>query len=362
VIVKLGSGEVPGEESQLPTVRGVAMNFEIEGQENYPTTDVSYEIVNAEGQVTLYNETGSPKTLVPSRLMAPGGEIFRFDSTVTIPARGSLVVNVKADPYDISGNPIGKRGNIAAGTRLNFPALKPQNQELYYAMANLGPFVKGDTLRRYFLGEEDREGGKKLFTETYAVRASEKLNEEIIARAERDKAHYELIKSRKVQGVELLDYAFPEELIGTEQDSYTVSGRVKISGLVFDREQVVSALRQQLQLNLNPDMKLLEIDPTSLDYQVINAEQTEKGWVKMSASMIGLQVLDLKSQSQEAEKWKQNLKRKILGKPRPEVRKILGNYPEVEEVLNLSIKPFWALSLPIVEDQIEIQIHLDEPK
>lgn len=361
VIVLFAGKEPPEEESKLPRVPGIAVSTVITGREIYPTTDVAYEIANATGQVLLYNETPEPKTFIPSRLMTETGEVFRFNEQVRVPGRtadgpGQLAVTVTADPYDEAGEPIGRRGNIAAGTKLFFPALKEDSRAQYYAEAALGPLLRGDTLERYFLGEADEEGGRRLFTESYTVRAFEQLQQEIDQRSLRDRRPYALIDEPTVQGVELTHYAFPRTDIGTEQETYTVEGTLRVSGVVFDQLAIIEALEEKLELNRDGRMRLLEVDEESLDYRIINADNlSEEGWLKLSVSMVGLQALDLSQETEEAQAWKDNLKQQIIGRRSEYARSIIGNYPEVEEVIQLSLRPFWARTLPLVPEQLTIK-------
>ncbi len=52
----------------------------------------------AEGEVFVYNETYSPKTIIAaSRIQSPEGLIFRTEEKITIPAQGKVKVKVKAD-------------------------------------------------------------------------------------------------------------------------------------------------------------------------------------------------------------------------------------------------------------------------
>ena len=92
----------------------------------------------AEGEVFVYNETYSPKTIIAaSRIQSPEGLIFRTEEKITIPAQGKVKVKVKADKP-------GKEYELEP-TTFTFPGLKsyPDLYENIYAK-NESKFSKGE--------------------------------------------------------------------------------------------------------------------------------------------------------------------------------------------------------------------------
>lgn len=365
ILVTLPDSTVPDENKNLPQVKGIFVQTEVAGTEVFPASGRRYDLTNARGKVTLFNETSRPKFFIPSRLSTKDGIIFRFEEDVTVPARteegpGRMVVDVVADEYDENGDPIGERGNIDAGTDLFFPALSSVSQELYYARANKGPLVGGSTLTHYFVQEEDFERIQDVLIETFRVRGTEYLRNEIISRSEREGKQYILMDDPRMLQHEILEIQFPEDLVGEEVQTFEVSGKLKLSGIVFDQSEVADFLAEKLRQTQDHRKILVTIDDKSASYRVLEAEELpEQRWVKLSVEMQGVEMLDIDSDTQEAQAWRESIKKEIAGKSLQQARSILTNYPEIEHILDIRISPFWVEDLPDIFNQIDFRIQTE---
>ncbi len=362
IIVRLPGADIPQDERIVPAVEGIFVETEISGSETFPSTDKKYDLTNATGKVTLYNETNRPKYLVPSRLSTDEGVIVRFGKNITVPPKtnqtpGTLVVEVKADEYDSDGQPIGARGNIAAGTDLFFPALRPDSRELYYARANQGPLVGGSTLTHYYVNRDDFGAAKTLLHDMFRTRAVERLQQEMEGRSAREGKKYVLLDRSELTRTELTDVFFPEHLVGSESQTFTASASLKLYGLVFDQTEVARLLTEKARAIQDHRKKLLHMDPQSAQYRVLNANDLENSkWVKLSVSMLGVETLDFNAPSPFAHEWREKLKKEIAGKGPLEAQRVLTNYPEIEDIVNMEIAPLWAENLPKLYDQIQLEV------
>ena len=362
ILVTFPEAFVGKENKFLPTVEGIFTQTEVAGEETIPSSGRQYDITNAKGKITLFNETRKPKFFLPSRLQTTDGVIVRFKRDITVPARdgeqpGQLVVEVEADVRDAKDRPIGYRGNIEAGTELIFPALREESRELYYARANKGPLVGGSTLTRYLIEAGDKEKAQELLIETFRIRAIEKLISEIRNRSSREGKRYILLENPELIRTELLEYQFPDEIIGTESQTFKVYGKLKLSGVVFDQSQVVDILSRKLKSVLDPRQKLVEIDEQSTEYRVLESEDlAEEGWLKLSVTMVGVGSLDLDSDSRVAVEWRENLKKEIAGKSAEEVRSVLINMAEIDDVRDIKASPPWVKSLPMICGRIRFEV------
>jgi len=362
VIITLPEADVSDKEKNLPMVDGIFVETEVIGTEIFPSTGRRYDLTDAHGKVTLMNETKYEKFLLPSRLATEDGMIFRFEDKVVIPPRnedgaGRFVVEIRADQYDEEGKPIGERGNIQAGTDFIFPALRSASRELYYARANKGPLVGGSTLTHYFIEEGDFESVRELLVEKFRVQGIDQLRTEIENRSEREKGKYVLLDDPRLLNTETVSFEFPEDLVGQEVQTFEVPAHVRLRGIVFDQSQVANFLTEKLRATQDHRKKLIKIDPVSAQYRVMESEFFEEGkWVKLSVEMQGVETLDIDSDSISAREWREKLKKEIAGKKAKEVRGILTNYPEMENVIDMKISPFWAESLPSIFNRIEFKI------
>lgn len=361
-LISMPSSEIPEDSQTLPQMSGIYVQTEVRETEVVPATGRRYDITDAKGKVTLYNETTQPKFLLPSRLESPEGVIVRFDQEVIIPPHdgnkaGSVVIEVRADPLDEDGDPIGDKGNLLAGTEFVFPALREESRELYYAKANKGPLVGGSTLTHYFVREEDKDLSQASLFEVFKIRGVDRLREEVTNRSNREGKHYILLDGSKLLRSELKDFVFPEQLMGQEVQTFEVSGAVFVSGVVFDQTPIVDLLEEKVEQNQDARKKLLRVDPTSVTYRVLDAEPLEtQQWVKLSVSGTGIETLDLNPRYEWAAQWFENLKRQIADRNVSEVRGLLANDPEIEEVLNIKVSPFWATKMPRLWERIEFEL------
>lgn len=362
VLITLHDSEIKEENKDLPKVFGIYIETEITDTEHFPSTKKTYDLTHSKGKVTIFNETTESKSFVPSRLSTDNGMIFRTQKNITVPPKqdgkaGRLVVEIIADAYDEKELPIGNRGNLEAGTELFFPGLRKESQELYYARTNKGPLVGGSTLMHYFVGESDFELAKPILESSFRTRGIENLQKELENRGNREGKKYILLDKKDLLKSELIEFETDKSLIGKEQQTFIAKGKVKVSGIVFDQDLVLDHLTQKIQTTQDHRKKLLRVDENSLKYRVIESRhEVDEKWVKLSISLMGIETLDLNAENNFTKDWYRNLKKEIIGKPRNQIRGILTNHAEIEEVFKIKISPFWVKKLPTILEQIDLKL------
>lgn len=351
--------------ADLPQISGIFVENNQEGIVLYPTTGREYDIENAQGKITIFNENPRDKFFVPSRLESPDGLIFRFAEDITIPPAtedgpGELEVKVIADPFDPDGNPVGFRGNLDAGTDLHFAALPDVSRELWYAKANRGPLVGGSTLTHFFVTEEDQTLAEEFLRKTFKEEALSELQAEVIKRSEREEETYVLLDDDSLLRIDFSDYIFPEDKVGLESQNIEISGKMSVAGLVFAQSEVEQVVLDKLRATLDVRQRLLEIDNHSVEYRVLDASEfQENGWVKLSVKMVGVRSLDFDSPAAENIAWQEALKKELQGKEVTDVRAFLVNQPEIERVVDIEIFPAWKKNLPENISRIKLQTAFD---
>ena len=362
VIITLAGSEIPEAEKNLPVVSAIIVETEIADTETFASTLKEYEVTNASGKVSLINEDEEDKFIIPSRLVTDEGLVFRTQSDLVIPAAtadgpGKLVTTIVADSFDAQERPIGDRGNIENGTDLIFPGFREDLQALYYAKADQGPLVGGSTLTRYFVGENDGDLARQIVEESFRVRGIEYLRSEIEKRSAREDKEYVLLDRANLVRAQQQAFDFPEDLIGQELNTFEVFARYQIGGVVFDQSEVVAHLQKKLRLNQDQRKKIVELDTKSVDYRLLNTEKlNDEGWGKLSVSIIGVETIDFEADNAFAQDWQDAIKREVAGKDLNQARGILVNHPEVEEVVSLTIMPFWNKFVPGILDQVDLKI------
>ena len=362
VIISLPNSEIPETDEDLPTVSGVFIGSRISGTETFTASGRRYDIEPAHGKVTLFNETNKPKFLVPSRLSTEDGLIFRFKKEVTIPAKkngkaGQKVVEIFADKLDTKENPIGYRGNIIAGTELYFPAFREELRELYYAKANKGPLVGGSTLTHYIVKEDDEEKSAKYLQDILQGKAIINLIKENKARSFREKKQFVLLENENLFIKNFTNFKFPKELVGQEKETFEVSGDLELSGIVFDQDKIKTILLKKLNAVLDDRQQLIQLDESSISYNLLDSENfAEKRYLKLSVKTIGVKSLDFSVNTRDSLEWRENLKKQIAGKTEMQARSILINIPEIEQILDINISPFWSNKIPKIFNRITFDV------
>ena len=365
IIVALPGSVPPAINADLPEVSGIFVENQQEGVIPYQTTGREYDIENAHGKVTIFNENPREKFFVPSRLESPDGLIFRFLDDIMVPpaangSPGELVVEVQADPFDPEGNPVGFRGNIDAGTDLQFAALPPISRELWYAKANRGPLVGGSTLTHFFVTKEDEDLAEEFIQKKFLETALTELKTEVSRRSAREKEKQVLLDDRSLLKIDFSDYVFPKDLVGTETQTVEISGKMNVAGLVFSESAVERLVLERLSATLDDRQRLLEIDNHSAEYRVLDASQfADHGWVKLSVKMVGVRSLDFHSDVPQNLAWRTALQEELAGKTTAEAQAILVNQPEIERVVDIQIFPTWKKTLPNVLSHIELRTAFD---
>lgn len=198
-----------------------AKEFEVAGGEKKEV------LGKAGGTVTLVNESSRSQPLVATtRLLSSTGVLFRLDSTVTVPAGGKVEAVVHADQE-------GQTGDIAAD-RFTIPGLSTALQTSIYA-TSAAPMTGGRRLVSVVTQEElDRAAGE------LEVLMFERAKEELRAEAKQDGTAYGEAFSKTV--VQKASDTVP----GTEQDRFTVSLSLQVTGVFYREED----LRQLAELKL----------------------------------------------------------------------------------------------------------------
>lgn len=349
-------------DENLPKINGIKIQTEKIETQTFASTGRTYQVTNASGQVTLFNETREPKYLLPSRLQTDSGVIFRMQNEVTIPPAnadgpGRIAVRVVADEFDGDEEPVGQRGNIEAGTDLFLPGLRAETRDLYYAKANMGPLVGGSTLTSYFVKPEDSELSKPLLNDSLRIQAVDSLKNELANRSERENKDYVLIEQASVLQSEMTEFLYDESQTGQALQAFEVQGNLRLSGLVFDQDDIIEIMATKLERSQDDRKKIVNIDTGSVEYRILETEQYEEDdWVKLSVTITGVETIDFEADNQFAREWQQEIKKEIIGLSVDSARGLLLNHPEIEEIVKLEIQPFWLQQLPVIVDQIKLDI------
>lgn len=305
---------VPG--SATSTVLTFEESFTVSGTREEPGT--------ATGEVTLHNETDRDQPLVKTtRLLTPEGILFRLSEGTTVPAQGTVAVEVYADEE-------GRAGNIGPTKKFTIPGLNEVKQQVIYASSDAQ--MTGGIRQVGALTQKDIDAAKKEL----AVR----LEKQIAAAAGAEKAGMKQITS-----IGDID-ATTDGDVGDEVDSFTLSGTADAVTVYYDEAALTAWGTAELEKRSIGDAD--SVTPGEGEPQVtFGAFDADTGIASLSVFFDGLVTLNPESRQIE--------KSMFFGKTRDEVRRYLLSLDHVNKV-EVELKPVWMQTVPHIHDHVTVLV------
>ncbi|MDD3284591.1 MAG: hypothetical protein PHZ07_03290 [Patescibacteria group bacterium] len=277
------------------------------------------------GIMTVTNNQGISQPLVKNtQFQSENGKIFRTQEAIVIPANGKIDVYVLAD-----------------GTGDDYKA-EP------------GKFViiklKSET-QKFVYGETKEEMAQKAFTtneltDSDIKEASVELTEDLKADAA-FKLKALLLKDENLPDSAIITDIIAEESnknVGEVVDSFEYTIKLKVVGVVFNQDELLTLAQTFLNNQLDKTQKLLNYDNSSFSYKIANYNEDEKNVsleVQLSANVV---------QDSSAEIFDKN---KFKGLNQEEIIDYFKTIPGIESV-RVQFSPFWVKKAPKMSNHIEL--------
>lgn len=272
----------------------------------------------AGGSVTLRNDTDRPQPLVATtRLLTPDGKLFRLQTAVRVPARGTVSAPVAADAE-------GEEFEVGP-TRFTIPGLSPTLQQSIYATSD-APMVRGASDERV-ITEQDLEAARVT------------LKERAVAAA---------IEAVRVQAPQ---YVFNDQdilvTVGAEQSSAKVGDKARSFSLSLDVSTLAVAFdkAELLRRIETATQGVVVSSPDQVTYALVNYDPIARS-VILAGQARGESAISASSSIFHPANF--------VGMSVDQIQKSLANYDGVEEV-NVSFSPYWIQSAPKAPGRIEIR-------
>lgn len=280
----------------------------------------------ATGKVTLYNKQNEPQVLVATtRLLSPNETLFRLKDKVRIPAGGQLEADVYADQKGASGN--------IKPTKFTIPGLSTSLQELVWAES--GESMTGGIKKIGILKESDIEiAQNKLAHNTTAKALTNLVNQKTdenmtLVGSDSNVTNYET-----------------KATLGEEVDSFSLSGDVTTTAVFADREAILTIARAKIQDNAGSYADFLEIDPASLQYELIDTDETTSS-ARLKVSLSGQARLTNPDELFDKEI--------LVGFTEEDLQLYFSQFEPVQNIA-VHFTPFWVKKVPILKNNISINI------
>jgi len=303
-------------------VKGIVTSTVVTLEKMFFPTGTRTEDAQAVGVVTLYNETNAAQALIQTtRLLSAEGVLFRMKDRATVPANGSVDVEVYAD---LPGAP----GNIMP-TSFTIPGLREDRQAVIYGKSTTA--MMGGVRTIGVVGEEDVRKAEEVLREelkTLGARVlSEKVGAEMSGLFDIDPVVYGEVSER-----------------GLEADSFMLTGTTTVVGVWYDHAELHRYAIDMLEKRVVDNSQVLysiEPEPTiSLDSYDLDMHTA-----RILVAHRGLVNIDQNSQELQ--------KAAFFGKSEDEVKRYVMSLKHVEGV-EIVFRPVWGRSVPYVAENIEI--------
>jgi hypothetical protein len=321
--------ENPSGENLVVTGEIEELDVEISGTYNATgekeiSADGDYPVV---GKVTLFNDQSESQSLIrKTRLLSPDGKLFRLSDKVSIPAEGSLEVDVYYDPEETDFEKVGP-------AKFTIPGLGSSLQELVYAESS-EPFIK--------------PGNKVKFVQRSDI---ENAVEELSA-----KKLEEVVDSLKSKhgGTSPVALAYKGEVVGEETDviageiadQVTVTVKLKVIAVILDREAIYAAIDKELSKDLGEGYELVNLVFNNLKYFIDKYDLVAK-----TAQIEVLAEGNLRLTAEHETLNKSN----FIGLTKEQLVQYFQTMEDIKET-EISFYPSWLSKVPSMLDHIHIDI------
>ena len=269
------------------------------------------------GRVRLINSGARPQPLVKTtQLQAASGVIVRTSEGVTVPAGGSVVVDVyPADPSTFQ--------EILPG-RLTIIKLNPGLQTKIYGQAE-SKLTSGPREIKV-IAESDLNRARQQLSDQLAAEMRQEMN------LDDDKEIKVVVKEFKV-----------DKKIGAEADKFTAELFGLVKSLSFNRQQLANLLQRKIDGQNLVGLQVAEVDFSKFSYTIIDDSQPTDVTIKVNYKITAALAADNPLLD----------KSNFVGQPVAEVKNYLQQSDLIKEV-NVFLSPSWDKKLPNQSKKIKI--------
>lgn len=324
---------------------------------SYHSSGTKSEGGRASGNLVVYNTANKQWPLIEeTRFQTSDGLVFRIKEGVTVPAGnpenpGTLQVRVVADVTDANGVTIGERGNIGPA-KFFLPGLRESNREQLYAESGES-MSGGTTLVRTYVSESDLVAAANKLESALKEKALSALRKEALAQSTANNIQLALLEDSDVIQYGAAEISLPRDIVGKEMESFDVSGKMKIKGVAYDSQTLLSILKSEIISTKTPGKRLVKIDGNSVSINVFEVNLKSDSY-KFTAQIQGIEEYEIDPDLEGGNKLAKKIKEHIAGKTVEEAENYIQNLEEVNSV-HIKMWPIWSPTIPTLADNIRIK-------
>lgn len=277
----------------------------------------------ATGEAIIYNDTTAAQPLVKTtRLLNPGGVLFRLSDRVVVPAKGQVTAKVYAD----QAGPIGNIGP----SKFVIPGLSLEKQKVIYAESKTA--MSGGVRTVGFLSEADLKAAETDYVEKVKQAVDKSLG-------------YPPDYSQRLVFVSGRRVAADRQ-VGEEISEFNLSGTSTVIAVYFSEDELNSLLGKEISKHL--DLSVEKVSSRLKDPQVTLAGyDLAKQNAQLSVYQDVLATLDVNADKLAASNF--------FGKSKDEIERYVFGLGHVVGV-DVKFSPSWMRSAPAVADRISVVV------
>ncbi len=311
------------------------------------TTTVISPNAIARGKVKITNTYSRAQPLVrTTRLLTADGKLYRINQGVTVPAGGSVEVEIYAD----------KPGPAFAigPTKFTIPGLFVDLQKLIYAESSAAftldtstPAPAAPTAPRTPTTTTPRttaRPGALTPTQEEIDAAERQAIDETLERAKRQLAS-EVTESASLEGVYFTKVR-KEILPGSTPQSFIVYVQADVTAVYYPKDDMLVLVRTKLREKVPSDRELIPFDGKSIRYQIESVDP------RVETATVRVQTDAAARLTPASDALK---KENLVGKSKQEVIDTLKKVDGVESV-EVNTSPGWLRKIPSMQERVELKV------
>jgi len=327
-------------ENRIIPARLVSESVEI-SQQFTVTGSKTAATQKAHGTITIYNEFNeSLQVLVATtRFESADGKIFRLSKAVTVPGMSKVGSELKpgAIEAEVTADEAGEAYNIGPG-QFTIPGFKSSADKYakFYAKSFRAMTGGGSGNYAKSVSKEDME------------KAKSKLAGEIDG-ALKQKIEDSLSDGEVVLGgaINMEDASYlPSSAEGDPADNFTLTVQVKGNALVFLKQDVAAIAKAEAAQKNGANQSQISDENINLDFSGVAADLAKNSLKFTADSLVKI----------DPEVDVDSIRREITGKSENDLKKVLVNYPAVQNINIVYYPPFPVGRMPWLEKNIKIRL------
>lgn len=299
----------------------------------------------ARGKVKITNTYTRAQPLVrTTRLLTADGKLYRINQGVTVPAGGSVEVEIYAD----------KPGPAFAigPTKFTIPGLFVDLQKLIYAESSAGFVLDSSTPAptaptpppATTTPRATARPGTFTPTQEEIDAAERQAIDETLERAKRQLAS-EVTESASLEGVYFTKVR-KEILPGSTAQSFIVYVQADVTAVYYPKDDMLVLVRTKLREKVPSDRELIPFDGKSIRYQIESVDP------RVETATVRVQTDAAARLTPASEALK---KENLVGKSKQEVIDTLKKLDGVESV-EVNTSPGWLRKIPSMQERVELKV------